>query len=198
MLSDKGQGSVRQVDQVFIKESQDVIKHLWSYDIKEIMPLVEEEDEEEENNGINEEKAQRQIGVFIQHEDFNPDALGSEVPEEMYKDLDDIQKVFVMDHDFVCLQKQRNEEFENMYMKGLESYIQGDWMQAQQAFNFCLDLMKDDGPLDHMLKLMDKTKAIPPELWNGGLNWDLKAVPPEIDFLDLNDEDESGGSEENK
>jgi len=33
------------------------------------------------------------------------------------------------------------------------------------AFNFAADQDKNDGPLQYMLKLMEKTKAMPPEEW---------------------------------
>jgi hypothetical protein len=41
--------------------------------------------------------------------------------EEMPKDMTDIEKVFVMDHDFVCVSRNRqlNEELEQNYERGL-------------------------------------------------------------------------------
>jgi len=50
------------------------------------------------------------------------------------------------------------------------------------AWNLCSDINKDDGPLVHMLTLMEKSKSMPPEEWNGGYNWDTKPIPPEIEF----------------
>ena len=44
--------------------------------------------------------------------------------------MSEIQMVYNMDHDFVSVQKKRNEEFEELYRRGLESYIQGDWIGA--------------------------------------------------------------------
>jgi hypothetical protein len=45
--------------------------------------------------------------------------------------MSEIQMVYNMDHDFVSVQMKRNEEFEDMYRRGLEYYIDGDWMNAQ-------------------------------------------------------------------
>jgi len=59
------------------------------------------------------------------------------------------------------------------------------------AWNLCLDLNKDDGPLNHMSKLMEKTKAMPPEEWSSGYDWDFKPIPPEIDFIEVGEDDES-------
>jgi len=56
------------------------------------------------------------------------------------------------------------------------------------AYNLCFELEKNDGPLLHMMKLMEKTKQMPPEDWAGAYDWDFKPVPPEIDFFDQNEE----------
>ena len=48
--------------------------------------------------------------------------------------MSDIDKVYAMDHDFVCMAKQRNDEFKVLYEKGFDSYKQGDWYGAQMAF----------------------------------------------------------------
>jgi class 3 adenylate cyclase len=185
LLSAKGQASVRQIDNVLIKESQGVHKQLWSYDMKDIDPLVEEEEDEDEIQNLNEEKVPRQIGVFIKHEDFNEFNNPDLAQDETYKDLNEIERVFLQDHDFVCIARHRNDEFAQLYEKGLQSYLVGDWVGAQMAFNLCQDLEKNDGALQYMLKLMEKTKALPPEDWQGVFNWDFKPIPPEIDFFEM-------------
>lgn len=35
--------------------------------------------------------------------------------EDPYKDLTELERVFEMDHDFRCIQRQRNEEFESFF-----------------------------------------------------------------------------------
>lgn len=110
---------MRQIDQVYIKEAQSNVKQLWSYDMKPIDPLVEEEEDEDEQLGLQDDKPARKIGIFIKHEDFNENNEDEPVDLEQFKDLSEIEQVFVMDHDFVCIQRQRNEEFEQLYEKGL-------------------------------------------------------------------------------
>ena len=102
-----------------------------------------------------------------------------------------------MDHDFVSVQKKRNEEFEELYRRGLESYVSGDWIGSQTAWMLCNETpsMKNDGALIHMNKLMEKSKGQVPDNWNGGFDWDQKPEPPEIEFLS---EDESSKDSEKK
>ena len=170
--------------------------------MKHIDPLVEDDEDEDELNGLSDERAPREIGAFIKHEDFNENLPidNNEDTREPCKDLSVIEQVFVMDHDFVCVQRQRNEEFEQLYEKGLQSYIIGDWIGAQMAFNLCQDKLqpqrlegkdKGDGPLNFMLKLMERTKAMAPDDWNNAYDWDKKPVPPEIDFMGVTNEDGS-------
>ena len=86
---------------------------VWSFDMKEIDPLVEEEDEDDEGQNLNEEKPPRKIGTFIKHDDYNESIEPGAMDE--FKDLSEIERVFVLDHDFVCISRQRNEEFEQLY-----------------------------------------------------------------------------------
>ena len=81
--------------------------------------------------------------------------------------MSEIQMVYNMDHDFVSVQMKRNEEFEDMYRRGLEYYIDGDWMNAQTQWQTCSEItgMKNDGPLRHMLEVIDKGKVQAPEGW---------------------------------
>ena len=75
--------------------------------MKPLDQLVEDDVDEDELNGLTDEKTPREIGVFILHEDFNPfsdnNIDNAEEIKEMHKDLNPIDKVFVQDHDFVCI-----------------------------------------------------------------------------------------------
>lgn len=112
------------------------------------------------------------------HEDFNEANLDKEEVDRMTGEMTEIEKVFVMDHDFLCLKRHReaegNEELEQHYQRGLDSYIQGDWVQAQMSWKRCeeLDPFKLDGAVVHMLKLMESKKAQAPDDWKGGYDWD--------------------------
>jgi hypothetical protein len=104
-----------------------------------------------------------------------------------------------MDHDFVCIAKQRSEECFSFFFRGLDSYIDGDWVFAQSSFQSCAEKLAPgvkDGPLEYMLKLMEKTKAVAPEDWDNvhAFDWDKKPIPPEVDFMnnDGTDSEDSG------
>jgi len=44
--------------------------------MKPIDPLIEDDDDIDEQNGLIDQKVPREIGLFIKHEDFNPENLG--------------------------------------------------------------------------------------------------------------------------
>ena len=75
-----------------------------------------------------------------------------------------------------------------MFFRGLDSYIDGDWVFAQSSFQSAMEKLTPgtkDGPLEYMLKLMDKNKGGAPEEWETthAFDWDKKPVPPEVDFM---------------
>jgi hypothetical protein len=52
------------------------------------------------------------------HDDFSGPNLAenpNEELKELLKDMTPLHKVFITDHDFVCISKQRNEELEDIY-----------------------------------------------------------------------------------
>lgn len=102
--------------------------------MKPIDPLVEDDDDIDEQNGLIDEKMPREIGLFIKHEDFNTENLGDGEELKDFQNLSSTEQVFVMDHDFVCISKQSDDEFTQLYMKGLEGYLGTDWIGAQMAF----------------------------------------------------------------
>uniref|UniRef100_A0A7S3IIS4 Uncharacterized protein n=1 Tax=Strombidium inclinatum TaxID=197538 RepID=A0A7S3IIS4_9SPIT len=190
LLSDPGQLSLRQIDQVYIRESGNTPQEVYSFDMKPIEPLaVTNDEDEDELQAMANEKAPREVGGFIKYEEDSEEE--DESPGLNQKDMPFIEKVYTMDHDFVCISKQRNDEFENLYAKGLESYINGDWIGAQMAFTMCgdkVDKLIGDGPLNHMRDLMEKSKAMPPDDWKSGYDWDKKPQPPD-DIFPMGEED---------
>lgn len=85
---------------------------------------------------MNEDKVnQRARGAFVKHSDFDDyAAIEKDGEEDPFKELSDLEKVFEMDHDFRCILKQRNEELELIYQRGLKDYIEGDWISALVSF----------------------------------------------------------------
>ena len=71
--------------------------------MKPIDALVEEVIDDDEMAALYDDKAPREIGGYIQHDQFNQVEDEEEDPKAQYKDLTDVQKTFVMDHDFVCI-----------------------------------------------------------------------------------------------
>ena len=118
LLSEKGQASVRQIDIVMIKEAERHHKQIWSFDMLKIDPLAEDDDDDDEMNMLNDKDANtkdRDIGQFILHEDFNDnnlDNIMSREERETQNNLSETSKVWVMDHDFLCIHRKRNEEFD--------------------------------------------------------------------------------------
>lgn len=107
-----------------------------------------------------------------------------------------------MDHDFVCISKHRNEEAFAFFFRGLESYIDGDWVFAQSSFLSAMEKQSStfkDGPLEYMIKLMEKSKAVPPEDWdnNHAFDWDKKPIPPEVDFMNNDNSDSEDSDHDN-
>jgi len=41
-----------------------------------------------------------------------------------------------------------------------------------------------------MIKLIDKMKGVPPEEWQGAYDWDFKPMPEEIEYVNMEDEEE--------
>lgn len=102
-----------------------------------------------------------------------------------------------MDHDFVCIGKQISQESHAFYIRGLESYIDGDWVFAQSSFFSAQEKLTPgtkDGPLEYMIKLLEKAKGVAPDDWDGIHAWDhdKKPIPPEVDWMKGDDDEESG------
>ena len=117
-----------------MNKTEPKLQEVWCFDICNIPALPDQyEPDEDEQNGLNDEKFVREIGAYVAHEDF--EQLDEDPLEnERLKNMSEIQMVYNMDHDFVSIQKERNEEFEELYRRGLKSYIDGDWFGASTAW----------------------------------------------------------------
>lgn len=176
MLSKKGQESVRQLDQVIFKENYEEPVEIWCFEIKDILPIKEEIRDDDEETALNEDKVnQRQRGAFVKHVDFEDyGAVEHDGNEDPFKELSDLEKVFEMDHDFRCILKQRNEELELIYQRGLKDYIEGDWISALVSFQQAKDKYHDyvDKPLNYIIGLIEKHGSQKPENWKNGYDID--------------------------
>ena len=62
---------------------------------------------------------------------------------------------------------EREKNLIEIYQQGLQSYKKGDWSQAIQAFERCIELNPDDGPSRVLLKRCQELRQSPPENWEG-------------------------------
>ena len=61
-------------------------------------------------------------GKFIRHMDFeNQDILQQQKR---------ISYMYEFDHDFICIQRQKKQDFDEFFQKALDNYIDGDWVNA--------------------------------------------------------------------
>ena len=158
--------------------------------MKPIDPLIEDDVDEDEINGRTDEMTPIEIGVFILHEDFNPFSENNleqaDEIKDQHKDLSKVDKVFVQDHDFVCIQKYKNEEydFKNFYLEGLQYYISGEWSAALSRFQAAADKLPQDGPTQYMIRIIEKAKVTSPDDWTNAYDLDRKPIPPDIEYGD--------------
>lgn len=62
-----------------------------------------------------------QLGDFIKSREFE-----GPLPEER-----GVEHVLLADHDLLCLRKQLKPEFTDSFQKARESFVEGDWINAQ-------------------------------------------------------------------
>lgn len=133
------------------------------------------------------------------HDNFTDEMLEDETLKEMYKNLGPLERVFVQDHDFFCCTRVRNEEVDEYFARGLESYQTGDWIGAQQSFQRCKEIYGREhwqkyGWLTRMIELIDKSKATAPEAWQGAYDWDQKPTPPDFELEGVYGDESSNDS----
>lgn len=161
--------------------------------MKPIEALNLDDDDEDDQLGLMDEKVPRLIGEFIKHEDFNDENLEEEDEQTraQYRDMPLIEKMYSIDHDFYCISKQRDNEFEQSFNAGLRGYIDGDWQFAASSFAECKEkLSGTDGPLEHLIKIIEKGKGQPPDEWANAYEWDKKLEPPTMEEIYAGNKDE--------
>ena len=66
-------------------------------------------------------------------------------------------------------------------MKGLDSYIDGDWVNATSNLQNAKMIMPFDGPLCWLSDYLDSRKNLAPEDWKGVRDLDQKHNVPELE-----------------
>ena len=110
-------------------------------------------------------------GKFIQHFDFDQDR------ESM--GFKGVEYVYELDHDFVSIKRQHKKEFFDLFEKGYNNYVEGDWVNAQNNLSLAMAFFPLDGPCRFLHEYMEKYKNLPPDHWKGCRDLDLKPNPPE-------------------
>lgn len=64
-----------------------------------------------------------ELGGYLPHKDYE----GGPIPD----DVEGIGYIFAADHDLFTLAKQVKPEFVDAFQKARESYVEGDWINAQ-------------------------------------------------------------------
>ena len=69
--------------------------------------------------------------------------------------LREVQRIIETDHDFVCIRKRRNAEFFSSFGMAVQSYIDGDWINAQGSLFTARDIQPSDGPTKFLIEYLD-------------------------------------------
>jgi len=124
--------------------------------------------------------------------------------KEQIRHLTKIQKVFVMDHDFFCIGKHTDSEYDQHFSKGLDAYLSGEWVKAHESLKVCEEKQMthktnertwEDGPLLRLLSILTRSNRFCPDDWtpdgSNAWEWDKKPEPPDVDYFGQGDMEES-------
>ena len=106
--------------------------------------------------------------------------------------------MYVIDHDFFTLKKQKKDVFENNFRQAYANYQNGDWNSAQNYITQCLEVNNEDGPCFALREFMEKNKNTPPDGWLGYRDIDAKDAAPSMSFIKAGFEDDGAGGDEDE
>lgn len=159
MLSEKGKTFCRKIDQVCMEESKGQKKEIYCFDMFPSEPLEDEQKPEDDIPN----------GQFIKHMDYENQDIA-------FMQARGISYVYELDHDFVSIKKQilSKPDFYEFFSKALDSYIDGDWQNAQSNLTTARQVNALDGPLKWMTDYMENAKNLAPENWAGFRDLEMK------------------------
>ena len=143
------------------------MKEIYCFDVFPSEPLEEEQRPEDETPN----------GQFIKHLDY-------ENQDMTYGPGRSIGLVYDLDHDFVSIKKHilQRPDFYEFFSKALDSYIDGDWVNAQSNIQTAQTVNIADGPMKWMTDYMESSKNLAPENWKGFRDLDMKQQAPQENF----------------
>ena len=140
-----------------MEETRGHMREVYSFDMFQSLPLEDEQKPEDDIPN----------GKFIRHMDFE----GQDIAEQL---AGPISYMYDLDHDFLCIKRQRKSDFYEFFQKSLENYVDGDWVNAQSNLNNCLMMNPLDGPTIWMSEYLEKHKNLAPDTWKGCRDLDMK------------------------
>lgn len=67
------------------------------------------------------------------------------------------------------MQANLHPAFLTSYKAGFESYLDGEWNEAQQLLRDALSFKQDDQPIQRLLATMEEANYVPPADWDGSV-----------------------------
>lgn len=156
---------------------------MYSFDIKFVDQI--------DNLPLSKLEEDLQLGALIKHQEYE----NNPPPADLFKG-DNVDHMYVIDHDFYTLRKLKKDSFENNYRQAYLAYISGDWNSAQNYLTQCLEMNFEDGPCLALSEFMEKHKYAPPDGWLGYRDLDEKDAAPSMSFIKAGFDDDGGDEEE--
>lgn len=81
---------------------------------------------------------------------------------------DEVDELFRLDLDIISMQKSSlANDFGNHFAQAYEFYIAGQWNEAVELFNHCLNLLPGDGPSLSLKEFIESHDMKTPDSWSG-------------------------------
>lgn len=159
LMSLKARNTLRKIDVITMKECKDPMG-VYTFDLSfnNVDSAMVPED--------------HQIGDLIklsQYETINIESFKNKGVDYM----------FTLDSDIVGLQ-QHIQEFSPIFRQAFKCYVQGEWLQAFDNIERCLELWDNDGPTKALQLYMSYFQFQMPESWTGFRNIDEEINVEEI------------------
>ena len=78
-----------------------------------------------------------------------------------------ISSLFETNADIAIMRKPFTKAFSKNYNEGFQQYVKGNWDQAIEKFNKCLEIIPADVPIKRLKEFMSETSNVPPADWQG-------------------------------
>ena len=152
LMSLKARNTLRKIDVITMKESSDP-RGIFTFDIS-YTNLENRESIPDDH----------EIGELIKLSQY------ANINIEGFKDKG-VDYMFILDSDIVEAQS-NILEFNPLFRQAFKSYIAGEWSEAYENIQRCLECWEDDGPTKAIQLYLSAYQYQPPDAWNGYRNID--------------------------